>query len=397
MKYDFSTPIDRRRTDSEAIVGMQRALGRTDLIPLWIADMDFATPPFVMRVVERRLRQQILGYTCSYPSYYRAIAGWCERRYGFHINESDIHFVPGIVPAICFAENCLTQPGDKVMTLTPVYHPFRHVTEASGRIDVQVPLIVRDGRFYMDYDAIDRELADCRLLLLCNPHNPGGTSWTQDEIVRIVKLCRKHNVIIVSDEIHADLTYAPHKHVPTAMSCPEARDITLTFMAPTKVFNFPGLIASHVIATGDELRRRFFDYLDGNDIGNGSVFAYDAVEACYSDEGEEWLSQLTAYISANIDYVISFLADHCPGIRPMRPEASFLIFLDHSSMHFPSQEALTDFYINGAGLYLNDGTIFGPTGRNFMRLNVGMPRCILEQAMSQLAAAYDRLPAEVKP
>lgn len=396
MTFDFSTPIDRRGTDAEALVGMQRALGRDDLIPLWIADMDFATPPFVINAIEKRLRQRILGYTCSYSAYYQAIVRWCEKRYGFSIRRSDIHFVPGIVPALCFAQNCLTSPGDRVMTLTPVYHPFHHVTQTSGRVDVQVPLRVEDGRFRLDYDAIECALPGCKLLIFCNPHNPGGTCWERDEIVRLVRLCRKYGVTILSDEIHADLTFSPHTHIPTAASCPEARDITLTFMAPTKIFNLPGVVASHVIAQGDELRRKFFAYLDGNDIGNGSVFAYDAVCACYSPSGEEWLAQLTDYISANIDYVISFLAAHCPKIRPMRPEASFLVFLDHSAMHFPSQKALCDFYIDDAGLYLNDGSMFGPGGEGFMRLNAGMPRCILEKAMEQLASAYDSLPSEVK-
>ncbi len=390
MIYDFDTPIDRTGTECVSVEGMRLATGRDDLMPLWVADMDFPTPPFAVRAIENKLKQRILGYTCATESYYQSIVNWNKRRYGFDVRPKEIHYVPGIVPGIYFAVNCLTEKGDGVMIETPVYHPFGNVTRGSGRKLVEVPLILEDGRYRMDYDEMDRRLPECKLFILCNPHNPGGTSWTKDEIAKVAKLCKKHGVLMVSDEIHADMTFNASDHVPAVLSCPEARDITVTFMAPTKTFNLPGVIASHAIVPNDSLRRKFFSYLDNNDIGNGNVFGYDCVEACYSPEGEEWLSQMLSYVKGNIDYVHGFLAENCPKITFIRPEASFLLFLDNRALGFATQKELTGFYMDDAKLYLNDGEMFGKPGCGFMRLNVGQPRCIIEKAMRQLAEAYKK-------
>ena len=243
-------------------------------------------------------------------------------------------------------------------------------------------------RLDMDYENIDRRLPECKMLILCNPHNPGGTSWSEDELRRLADLCAKHHVIIVSDEIHADLTLAGHKHVMMASVSDTARDITVTMMAPTKAFNLPGVVASHTIIFNDSLRRRFFSYLDGNDLGLGNVFAYDCVCACYSAEGEEWLNEMLGYVQENISYVLSFLSQHCPKITAIRPEASFLVFLDNHKLGLESQKEIVDFYVNDARLFLNDGEMFGTPGRGYMRMNVAQPRCVIEKAMNQLAEAY---------
>ena len=289
-KYNFNTVIDRRGTDSVSLEGMKRQTGRDDLMPMWVADMGFATPPFVFKAIEKRLGQQILGYTCAPERYYTAIEEWNKKRFGMDTPGKTIHYIPGIVPGLAFAVNALTEKGNGVMIMTPVYHPFNHVTVTSSRTLVEVPLKLVDGRYEMDYENIDRRLPECKMLILCNPHNPGGTSWSEDELRRLADLCAKHHVIIVSDEIHADLTLSGHKHVMMASVSDTARDITVTMMAPTKAFNLPGVVASHTIIFNDSLRRRFFSYLDGNDLGLGNVFAYDCVCACYSAEGEEWLN-----------------------------------------------------------------------------------------------------------
>ena len=390
MTYDFDTPIDRAGSDCVSVEQMKQATGREDLIPLWVADMDFPTPPFVVKAIENKLKQRILGYTCAPESYFQSIIDWNIRRYNFSIPREALHYVPGIVPAIYFAVNCFTEKGDKIMTETPVYHPFGNVTRGSGRINVEVPLILEDGRYKMDYDEIDRLLPECKMLILCNPHNPGGTSWSKNELARLVKLCKKHGVIIISDEIHADMTFNAASHVPTVTSCPEAEEITVTFMAPTKTFNLPGVIASHTIVLNPTLRRKFFTYLESNDIGNGNVFAYDCVKACYSAEGEEWLAQMLDYVKGNIKFVTDFLAANCPKITAITPEASFLLFLDNRPLGLASQQELVDFYVNDAGLFLNDGAMFGKPGTGFMRLNVGQPRRIIEKAMHQLATAYQK-------
>ena len=387
-KYNFNTVIDRRGTDSVSLEGMKRQTGRDDLMPMWVADMGFATPPFVFKAIEKRLGQQILGYTCAPERYYTAIEEWNKKRFGMDTPGKTIHYIPGIVPGLAFAVNALTEKGNGVMIMTPVYHPFNHVTVTSGRTLVEVPLKLVDGRYEMDYENIDRRLPECKMLILCNPHNPGGTSWSEDELRRLADLCAKHHVIIVSDEIHADLTLAGHKHVMMASVSDTARDITVTMMAPTKAFNLPGVVASHTIIFNDSLRRRFFSYLDGNDLGLGNVFAYDCVCACYSAEGEEWLNEMLGYVQENISYVLSFLSQHCPKITAIRPEASFLVFLDNHKLGLESQKEIVDFYINDARLFLNDGEMFGAPGRGYMRMNVAQPRCVIEKAMNQLAEAY---------
>lgn len=389
-KYNFDKVIDRRGTDCISIAGMVRSTGRDDLIPLWVADMGFATPPFVMSAIRKRLEQSILGYTCPSARYYKAITAWNEKRFGFRIPANAIHFLPGIVPGLAYAVNALCEKGDGVMIMTPVYHPFSHVVKTSGRTLVEVPLILNNGRYRMDYETIDRRLPECKMLLLCNPHNPGGTSWPEEELGKLVELCARHNVLIISDEIHADLTLKGHRHVVTASTNDTAKNITVTFMAPTKAFNLPGVIASHAIIFNEELRSRFFHYLDGNDLGMGSVFSFDCVSACYSDEGEQWLGEMLDYVQGNINYVSDFLRDNCPGISAIRPEASFLVFLDNRALGLSSQKELVDFYIGDAGLFLNDGEMFGAPGRGFMRLNVAYPREIIEKAMHQLAAAYEK-------
>ena len=388
MTYDFDTPIERRGTDCVSVEQMAKQTGRDDLIPLWVADMDFATPPFVTRAIEQRLQQRILGYTCAPHSYYECIAAWNRKHFAFNFSTEHIHYIPGIVPGIYFAVNCLSEKGDSIMIETPVYHPFASVTRASGRKLVEVPLKLEGGRYQMDYEAIERNLPGCRLLIFCNPHNPGGTSWSKDEIARLVKLCNRYGVTIISDEIHADMTFKTGAHVPTAISCPEAADITVTLMAPTKAFNLPGVVASHTTVTNDSLRRKFFAYLDNNDIGLGNIFAYDCVEACYSAEGEEWLQQMLDYVKGNIRYVDEFLKARCPRIKAILPEASFLVFLDNRGLGLTPEE-LDKFYIGKARLFLNNGEIFGQPGQGFMRLNVGQPRCILQKAMEQLAEAYE--------
>lgn len=387
-KYNFDYVIDRRGTDSISLKGMKRQTGRDDLIPMWVADMAFATPPFIISAISKRLEQKILGYTGPSTHYYKAVAAWNKKRFGVEIPENTIHYVPGIVPGLAYAVNALTEKGNGVMIMPPVYHPFHHVTVTSGRTLVEAPLRLNSGRYEMDYELIDRLLPQCRMLILCNPHNPGGTSWTADELRRLAELCAKHHVIIVSDEIHADLTLKGHSHVMMASVSDIAREITVTMMAPTKAFNLPGVVASHCIIFNDSLRRRFFSYLDGNDLGLGNIFAYDCVCACYSPQGEEWLGQMLEYIEGNIDYVIGFLAAKCPKIVPVRPEASFLVFLDNSRLGLASQKEVVDFYINDARLFLNDGEMFGAPGRSFMRMNIAQPRCVVEEAMNRLAEAY---------
>lgn len=389
MKYSFDEVIDRTGTAAVKIDGMKEVWGRTDLLPLWVADMDFATPPFILDAIRRRCEHPILGYTEKPESYYQAIIGWVKRRYGMEVSKEQLNYVPGIVAGLGMALNCFTAPGDKVMIMPPVYHPFAWLVQRNGRRLVECPLKLENGTYRVDLDLFRRSIKGVRVLILCNPHNPGGVVWTREELEALADVCAEDNVIVFSDEIHADLTLPPHRHVPFAMISEHARNNSVTFMAPSKAFNMPGMAASHTVIYNEGLRKRFVSYLDAGELDMGHVLAYPAVEAAYT-KGDEWLEQCLAYVQANIDYVEAYLQENLPAIQAMRPQASYLVWLDCRKLGL-SQEALVDFFVSGARLALNDGAMFGKEGEGFMRMNVGCPRSILEQAMKQLKEAYDNL------
>ena len=389
MKYNFDEVIDRRGTSAIKVEGVKEIWGRDDLLPLWIADMDFATAPFVTEAIRCRLENPVLGYTAKPDSYYQAIMNWNKNRYGLEVEKEMIHFVPGIVPGLGMALNTFTEPGDKVMIQPPVYGPFHWLNERNDRTLVTHPLKLVDGTYRMDMEAFREQIKGCKVFILCNPHNPGGIVWTEEELNEVAEICYEEGVLVFSDEIHADLTLPPHKHRPFAMVSEKARMNSVTFMSPSKAFNMPGLTASHALVFNSKLRRKFHAFLESCEFDLGHVFAFLAVEAAYSN-GTEWLDQCLAYIQGNIDYVDAFLQEHTPKIKAIRPQASFLVWLDCREMGL-SQEALVDFFVDKAHLALNDGTAFGQEGTGFMRLNVASSRSVLEQAMKQLAEAYSGL------
>ena len=386
MKYNFDQVIDRSGTSAIKVEGIKEIWGRDDLLPLWIADMDFATAPFVTEAIRRRLENPVLGYTAKPESYYQAIINWNKNRYGLDVEKEMIHFVPGIVPGLGMALNTFTEPGDKVMIQPPVYGPFHWLNERNDRTLVTHPLKLVDGTYRMDMEAFREQVKGCKVFILCNPHNPGGIVWTEEELQQVADICYEEGVLVFSDEIHADLTLPPHKHRPFALVSEKARMNSITFMSPSKAFNMPGLTASHALVFNPKLRRKFHAFLESCEFDLGHVFAFLAVEAAYSN-GTEWLDQCLAYIQGNIDYVDAFLQEHTPKIKVIRPQASFLVWLDCREMGL-SQEALVDFFVDKAHLALNDGTAFGQEGTGFMRLNVASSRSVLEQAMKQLAEAY---------
>lgn len=389
MQYDFDETIDRRYTDALKLEALGPRWGRTDLLPLWVADMDFRTPPCVMEAVRRRCEHEVLGYTSRPASYGEAIRTWLRDRHRWEVAEEAIHFVPGVVPGLVFALQCLTEPGDKVLIQTPVYHPFFLVTRQNGRVPVYNPLKLENGTYRMDTEQLRRVIGGCKLFLLCNPHNPGGRVWTPEELAGIAAICRENGVTVVSDEIHADLTFPEYTHTPFACVSEAARLNSITFMAPSKAFNMAGLGASYSIVADPELRRRFHGFLDGNDLAEGHVFAFLATEAAYR-HGGEWLGQVVRYIRANVDYLHDRLLAGMPDIGMIRPQASYLVFLDCRKLGLP-QEKLVEFFVSGARLALNDGSMFGPEGTGFMRINVGCPRSVLAEALDRLQTAYNRL------
>ena len=388
MKYNFDVIIDRHATNAEKIEGLNTYWGRDDLLPMWVADMDFESPPFILDAIRKRCEHPVLGYTAKPDSYYRVIAEWVKERYGMIVKKEQLNYVPGVVPGLGMAINAFTKPGGKIMITPPVYHPFARLISRYDRRLVNCPLILENGHYRIDLTKFRREIKGVRVFILCNPHNPGGVVWTHDELKVIADICAEDNVIVFSDEIHADLTLPPYKHVPFAMISEHARNNSVTFMAPSKAFNMPGLAAAHTIIYNDGLRKRFRSYLDAGELDGGHLFVYPAVEAAYSN-GTEWLDQCLAYIQKNIDYVDEYLKNHTPKIKAMRPMASYLVWLDCRELGL-TQKELNAFFVDEAHLALNDGEMFGKEGIGFMRMNIGCPRSVVEQAMHQLEVAYKK-------
>lgn len=389
MKYDFDEIIERRGTDSVKWDGVKNVWGRDDLLAMWVADMDFRTPPFVMNALRKRLEHEVLGYTFACEEWYTSICAWLHNRHQWEITREMLTFVPGIVRGQAFALQCFTEPGDRVMVMTPVYHPFFLVTERLGREAVYSPLDLHDGQYHIDFDRFRKDIQGCKVLILCNPHNPGGRVWTIEELREIAAICRDSGTFVISDEIHADLTLPPYKHHPFATVSEEAAANSLVFMAPSKAFNMPGLGSSYAITVNPTIRERFQTFMEAGEFCEGHLLAYIGAAAAYQ-EGAEWLEQMLAYIKGNIDFTENYLKEYIPTISMIRPQASYLVFLDCRKLGL-SQEALARLFAEKAHLALNDGTMFGKPGEGFMRLNVGCPRLVLEQALRQLRdAVYDK-------
>ncbi|MFS3038314.1 PatB family C-S lyase [Bacteroides nordii] len=387
MKYNFDEIIDRRGTESVKWDAVSERWGRNDLLPMWVADMDFRTPPFVMEALRKRLEHEVLGYTFACEEWYTSIINWLQNRHGWKVKREELTFMPGIVRGLAFAIQCFTEKGDKVMVMPPVYHPFFLVTEKNKREVVYSPLVLRDGQYYIDFDRFRKDIQGCKLLILSNPHNPGGRVWTREELEQIAEICYESKTLVISDEIHADLTLPPYQHITFALVSEKARQNSLVFMSPSKAFNMPGLASSYCIIENKEICRCFQEYMEASELSEGHLFAYLSVAAAYSN-GTEWLDQVLAYIQSNIDFTDAFLSEYIPNIKMIRPQASYLVFLDCRTLGL-NQKELVDLFVDGAHLALNDGTMFGKEGEGFMRLNVACPRSVLEKALKQLKKACD--------
>lgn len=385
MKYNFDEVIERKGTDSVKWDGVESRWGRNDLIPMWVADMDFRTAPFVVEALKKRLEHEVLGYTFACKEWSESIVKWLRNRHGWAIRENMLTFTPGIVRGLAFAVQCFTEKGDKIMVMPPVYHPFFLVSERNERQVVFSPLVLKEGSLYIDFDRFEKDIDGCKLLILSNPHNPGGRVWTKEELHRIAEICYDKGTLVISDEIHADLTLPPYHHSTFALVSEKARMNSLVFMSPSKAFNMPGLASSYVVIENESLLNRFRTYMEASEFNEGHLFAYLSVAAAYS-HGTEWLDQVIDYIQGNIDFTENFLKSNIPVIGMIRPQASYLIFLDCRKLGL-KQEELNRLFVEDAHLALNDGTTFGKEGEGFMRLNVACPRSVLAQALQQLERA----------
>jgi cystathionine beta-lyase len=387
--YNFDQITDRHGTDSVKWDGMEEMFGRNDLTPMWVADMDFLTPAFILDAISKRLDRRIMGYTTQPDEWKTTICSWQEKKHGWIIDKEHLGFIPGIVRGIAFALQALTEKGDKVMVMSPVYHPFFLVAEHNGRQVVRNTLKLNDGQYEIDFARFEEDVKGCKVFILSNPHNPGGRVWTKDELTKIADICHANGTIVISDEIHADLTFAPYKHIPFATVSDKAREISVIFGSPSKAFNTPGIITSYSVVPNDSLRRRFYSYLEASELNCGNMFAYITAIAAYR-YGEQWLEELKCYLQKNIDLVEKHLKKHCPQISMIRPQASYLIFLDCRKLQL-EQDELERLFTDKIGIALNTGTMFGEEGKGFMRMNIGTQREQVLKSLEKISREVNRL------
>ena len=389
--YNFDEIIDRSGSGDLKHEALLPRWGRNDLLPLWVADMDFATPDFVVDALKERLNHRIFGYTVDPSDYRPAIIDWIRSHHNWDVKPEWLSFIPGIVKGIGLVINVFTKPDEKVIIQPPVYHPFRLTPEGNRREVVFNPLRRReDGYYDMDFDNLEKVCDDkCRVLVLCNPHNPAGLCWSVDTLKRLADFCYEHHIIVISDEIHSDMALFGNRHVPFASVSEHAANISITFGAPTKTFNMAGIVSSYSIVPNGDLRESFYGWLKANELDEPTLFAPIATIAAFR-KGEEWRKQMLAYVEENVNFVENYCKEHIPGIRPLRPQASFLVWLDCNGLGL-NHEQLLDLFIDKAHLALNDGEMFGPGGEGFMRLNIGTPRAVLRQALNQLTEAVKNL------
>lgn len=389
MKYNFDEIVNRENTDSVKYDLRKVIFKKEDVIPMWVADMDFKTPDFIINAIKERLNHEVFGYSFRSKSYFESIINWLKRRHQWEVQEEWISFSPGIVPAINMAVIAYTKPGDKIIVQTPVYFPFFSAIENNDRVQIENQLQLKNDRYCIDFEDLEEKLKEAKMIILSNPHNPGGSVWTKDELKRLGDLCVKYNVIILSDEIHADLVFKEFKYTPMATISKEIDDITVTFIAPSKTFNMAALATSSLICSNKELKEKYDKVLDTIHVGMGNVFGTVASEAAYNI-GDEWLDQLMEYLSGNLDYLEHYLKENIPQIKMIRPEGTYLVWLDCSVLKMNDEE-LKNFMIQNAGLGLNVGTMFGTGGEGFMRINVACPKQTITEALTRLQNAVNKL------
>ena len=388
MKYDFDEIVPRRGSGC-----IKYDTVREDVIPLWIADMDFKTPDFVMNAIRKRLECPVLGYPLVPRNYYKVISRWVSDIHGWEVDPANIRYIPGIVRGMGLAQCCFFGGGTKVIIQPPVYHPFRIVSEKNGNEVLFNPLkpIYKDGRisgYEMDFDNLE-ECIDRggRLIVISNPQNPSGICWSRETLEKLAHIAHSRGVMVISDEIHGEMALKGHRHIPFASVSEEAAECSITFMAPSKTFNIAGIVSSYAIVFNPQIREKFFNFLDANEIDYPSIFSVEATVAAYT-KGRRWRRQMLNYIENNVDFVCSCLRRNIPQIVPLRPQASFLMWLDCSALGL-SRRQLMNLLEKKAGLMLNDGTMFGPGGEGFVRLNIGCPQSVLIEAMERLRKAIE--------
>ena len=392
MKYNFNERIDRSENHSAKWAEMEMKFGRSDLIPMWVADMDIKAAPEIVESMKKKVEQEIFGYVYRPDSYYKTATEWLKKRFGYEISPSSLIHSPGVVPSMSILVKMLTKTTDKILIQTPVYPPFASAVKDNGRELVENPLIKDEKGYYtIDFEDLEKKLSldEVKLLILCNPHNPVGRVWKKEELLKMGELCKKYNVRILADEIWRDLIMPGYKHTPMASLSKDIEDITITLFSPTKSFNLAGLQASFATFPRAEERKEFDNILGQMDVKRNNPFSLVAFETAY-EKCEDWLEELILHIDGNMQYVVDFIAEKLPEIKVVKPEGTYLMWLDFNGTKIP-QDKIQEFLINEAKVAMNDGGSFGSNGKGFARMNVACPRYMVEEAMERIEKALKNL------
>ena len=385
MAYDFDRVIERRGTYS--IKYNPAARGKPeDVLPMWVADMDFPAPPCVLEALSERVRHGVFGYSEPDGAYFDAVRGWFSRRFGWAVEREWLVITPGVVNAVSLAVRALTEPGDGVVIQQPVYYPFETAIRKNGRIPLVSELVYAGGRYGVDFDDFESRLRQAKLFILCSPHNPVGRVWTRDELFRMGELCLRYGVTVIADEIHQDFIYAGSRHLVFETLDPRFADITVTCTAPSKTFNLAGLPHANIFIQNETLRRKFAAEYASCGLSQPGVMGLAACEAAYNG-GEEWLEELLEYLTGNMSLIRGFLAERCPEVKLVEPEGTYLAWLDCAAAGLSARE-LDGLITNRAKLWLDGGTMFGPCGAGFQRLNAACPRPVLREALERLSSVF---------
>jgi len=388
--YNFDHLPKREDTNCVKWDLRERYFGKQDILPLWVADMDFETPDFILNRIKERLDHPVLGYTFRPEKFNTAFIDWALKKYNWKVMPEWMSFSPGVVSAVTLAVQGFTEPDDEIIVQPPVYFPFFTCIEGLNRKLIHNQLKEADGRLTMDYDNLESIITSkTKMIIISNPHNPGGTVWTETELERLGEICAKHNLFVVSDEIHSDLVFEPHKHVPFAKMVPQEKVKSISCMAASKTFNLAGLSTSLVIIPDEEVKKEFERIMNVSHINMGNIFGGIATQAAYA-EGENWLDQLMAYLKGNRDYLTNFIEENLSPLRILIPEATYLAWIDFSELGM-KQDKLNHWLVNEAKVGLNSGTMFGPGGEGFVRINFACPRSLLIKALNQIEQAMKSL------
>jgi len=385
--WNFDEVVDRNNTNSVKYDLRALKFGKEDIIPMWVADMDFKTPPFIIDAVKKRAEHEIYGYTIRSKGFFQSLINWMRYKHDWEVKKNWITFSPGVVPALSASVLAFTSPGDKVIVQPPVYFPFYSSIQNFGRQLVYNQLKEENSKYFIDFNDLERQIdSRTRMLMFCSPHNPVGRVWTKEELERLGEICIKNDLLIVSDEIHSDLIFEPNKHIPFASVSKEIADRTISTFAPSKTFNIAGLSTSAVIISNMKLKERFDNFMQDLHITGGNIFGNVALEAAYN-EGAKWLSDLMDYLKVNVEMVKSFTEKPNIKIKMQEPESTYLLWLDFRDYGL-NEEEINKRIIQNANLGFNPGSIFGPGGTGFQRMNVACPHSVLEKALNNLEQAF---------